>query len=378
MVNLQRTLYQSVSSHLFKGKVIVLYGARRVGKTTLAKSILAEHGGAYFNADEPDVRASLANKTSVELKAYLGNKRLVVLDEAQRIENIGLTLKLLVDNFPDLQVIATGSSSFELSNVIIEPLTGRAFEFHLFPFSLGELKKFQSEQETHRTLEKRLLYGSYPEAVLQDDEGARATIMNIAQNYLFKDIFSFQDIRNPEVLEKLLQALALQVGHEVSYTELGETTGLDKNTVSQYIQLLEKAFIIFRLSPLSRNLRNELKRLRKIYFWDIGIRNAIINNFNPISLRQDVGALWENFCIAERLKFQANNGRHVNAYFWRTHTQQEIDYLEESGGWIRGFEFKWKPKAYAPPPVFTKAYPQARVSCVHRENFLEILNDDSS
>lgn len=373
MAKLQRGIAERVESKLFKGKAIIIYGPRRVGKTTFIKELQTRYPDSkYLDCDELDIREGLQNKTSTELKNFIGTSKLVLIDEAQRVENIGLTLKLLVDNYPETQIIATGSSSFELANKILEPLTGRFFEFHMYPFSLGELANNTSTIVVKRELEKRIVYGTYPDAALVPDEEAKEAIKNIAKAYLFKDILAFQDIRNPEVLEKLLQALALQVGNEVSYNELGEITGLDKNTVSHYIQLLEKAFIVFRLGPLSRNIRNELKKLRKIYFYDTGLRNAIIRNFNPLHLRQDKGALWENFLISERMKYNQIQNRDCNTYFWRTHSQQEVDYIEDIDGKILGFEFKWKEKKYTPPKIFIEAY-DTNVECITPANIDKFL-----
>jgi len=373
MVN--RNIEAQIAKKLFKGKIIIVYGARQVGKTTLVKQILEKHAekSLYLNCDEPDIRAALKDQTSSALKAFLGDKKLVVIDEAQRVKNIGITLKLLNDNFPEIQVIATGSSSFELSNQIIEPLTGRTYEFHLYPFSLRELKAFSSDIDIQRTLERRLIYGMYPEVVIKEGEQSQEIIKMISRSYLYKDILVFQNIKNSEALEKLLQALALQLGNEVSYNELSQLVGVDKNTIDSYIRILEQAFIVFRLPPFSRNIRNELKSLRKIYFYDNGIRNALINNFNFLDLRNDVGALWENFTISERIKWNQNKNKNCNIYFWRTHDGQEIDYIEESEGKIQAFEFKWKKQKYKAPKKFTDFYPKANVSLVHRDNLKDFL-----
>lgn len=375
MVKIAREIKTQLETRIGKGKIIILYGARQVGKTTLVQEIVQNQNlsAAYFNCDEPDVRQAFANKTSSELLAFIGSKKIVVIDEAQRVKNIGITLKLLADTTPHLQVIATGSSSFELSNQIIEPLTGRSDEFYLYPLSIGELRAQSGDVPLRRTVERRLVYGMYPEVVTLEGMEGEQRIRQIAKNYLYKDIFTFQHIRHSEALEKLVQALALQLGNEVSYTELSQIIGVDKNTVQQYIQILEQAFVIFRLPPFSRNVRNELKRLRKIYFYDNGIRNAIINNFNPLSLRTDVGALWENFMISERVKWNRYSQRNANLFFWRTHSQQEIDLIEEFGGQISAFEYKWKKQSYTPPPSFTAAYPAAQVVCVQRENFLDFF-----
>lgn len=371
---IQRTIQKPIENSLFKGKIVVIYGARQVGKTTLVKEIQNKYlnDSAYFNCDEPDIRNMLTDRTSTEIKAFLGNKKMIILDEAQRIKNIGLTLKLISDNFPAIQIIATGSSSFDLSNKIAEPLTGRKFEFYLYPFSLEELKAIYSEIEIDRLLERRMLFGMYPDIAISGED-AEKKLKELARSYSYKDILQYQNIRNPEVLEKLLQALALQIGNEVSYSELSNLLGIDKNTVSSYVQILEKAFIIFRLGPFSRNLRNELKKLRKIYFYDNGIRNALINNLNPVELRQDTGALWENFMISERKKYLNNHTIDRKAYFWRTKQKQEIDYIEESSGKLSGFEFKWQKDKFRPPKVFLEAYPGSPVELVSRNNYRDFI-----
>ena len=368
-----RALQSVLEASLFRGKLIVVYGARQVGKTTLCRAILQRYTGPslYLSCDEPDIRAALSNRTSTELGALMGNRILVVIDEAQRVRNIGLTLKLLIDNFPHIQIIATGSSSFSLSNDIAEPLTGRKIEFHLPPLASAELLERENWLESQRLLERRLRYGLYPGVVASDDPAG--AVLEIANSYLYRDALEYQAVRSPEALRRLLQALALQIGSEVSYNELGNLVGLDKNTIFRYVDLLEKAFIIFHLPPLSRNLRKELGKLRKVYFYDLGVRNALINNFNPLDLRQDVGALWENFFISERLKYNANRRRYVNAYFWRTHDRYELDYVEEEGGRWLAYECKWSDKKWQPPVPFTQAYPNSEVQIVHRENYLTFL-----
>lgn len=337
-----RILQQNIEKVLFKNKVILVYGARQVGKTTILRELQKKYptGAVYFNCDEPDVRASFTNTTSTALRAFVKDKKLVLLDEAQRVPDIGLTLKLMVDNFPEIQVIATGSSSFDLSSKTVEPLTGRKYEFYLFPFSVEELAPTRSAVESRRLLEQMMIYGLYPEVEQKSGE-AEGLVKNLARSYSYKDVLQYQGIRNPELLEKLLQAVALQIGSEVSYTELGKLVGANRVTVMNYLNILEKAFIIFRLRPFSRNPRKELSKMHKVYFYDTGIRNALINNFNPLSLRADAGALWENFWISEQLKNNSNHGRDVNKFFWRTYSQQEVDYVEEVGGKIEGFECKW-------------------------------------
>lgn len=376
---IKRSIQDIVEKDLFKGKIAIIYGARQVGKTTMVKAIQKKYfdNSSYFNCDEPDIRDALTNKTSTELKAFIGRKRLVIIDEAQRVENIGLTLKLIADNFADIQIIATGSSSFDLSNKISEPLTGRKNEYYLYPFSLEELRGSYSGLEMDRLLERRMIYGMYPE-ITQDEGDGEKKLKNLALSYAYKDILQYQYIKNPEVLEKLLKALALQIGGEVSYNELAGLVGVSKQTVENYVQLLEKAFIIFRLGPFSRNLRNELKKLRKIYFYDTGIRNALINNFNAFDLRTDVGNLWENFMISERIKHNNSRGIDANMHFWRTTQKQEIDYVEEKNGVLSAFEFKWKKDSFKKPKAFLDAYPGSALELVNKDSYKKFIGIDFS
>ncbi len=371
---IKRKIQEAIEKSFFKGKIVIIYGARQVGKTTLVKEIQKKYpdDSIYLNCDEPDIRNAFTNKTSTEIKSFLGDKKIAILDEAQRIRDIGLALKLIIDSFPELQIVATGSSSFDLSNQIIEPLTGRKYEFYLYPFSLEELTAIYSTLEINRILEQRIVLGMYPEIVFSGKE-SEDKLKNVAKSYLYKDALQFQNIKNAEAIEKLLQALALQIGNEVSYNELAQTAGIDKNTVASYIQILEKAFIIFRLRPFSRNLRNELKKLRKIYFFDTGIRNALINNFNPLNLRQDTGVLWENFIISERLKYNRNNNLEKNMYFWRTREGKEIDYLEEVGGKIFRLEIKWAEEKFRTPKLFLDTYPGSEINLINRKNYWNFL-----
>lgn len=374
METIIRTIQERIKNRLFEGRGIIIYGARRVGKTTLVKQIQKDYDGKslYVSCDDFDIRDKLTDITSLQLKNFIGDNKLIIIDEAQRVKNIGITLKILIDNFTDTQVIATGSSSFELSNNIIEPLTGRKYEFYLYPFSLEELKELYSDLDIKREIEDKIIFGLYPE--IEQNKARQVEILNeLANSYLYKDVLQYQNIKNPEILLKLLQALALQVGNEVSYNELANLIDVDKNTIINYIQILEKAFIIFRLRPFSRNLRNELKKLRKIYFFDTGIRNALINNMNSFNLRQDIGALWENFLISERIKFNNNHGIIKNIYFWRTHQQQEIDYLEEGGGRLDGFEFKWNKNKARTPQIFLDAYSNSKIKIINKDNFFDFV-----
>lgn len=368
-----RTIETAVDAALFKKKAIILYGARQTGKTTLVKALLSRHDGTYLNADEPDIRVKLSNRTSTELKQLSGSARLMVIDEAQRVENIGLTIKLMVDANPDVQVVATGSSSFELADQIKEPLTGRKFEFFLPPISLQELDHYQGGIETDRSLNMALIYGLYPEPLLSGEDDARARLIELSGSYLFKDILNIGLIRNPDGLEKLVRALALQIGREVSYAELGQLTGVDRKTVEAYIRILEQAFIIFRLPPYLGNRRNELKKMVKVFFWDTGIRNAVINNFAPPGMRTDTGALWENFFIAERIKHLKNNQSRHAPHFWRTYQQQEVDYIEEHPDGLLAAEIKTSPGRGRIPRAFMDAYPQAKSLLVSPNNWRDFI-----
>ena len=375
---LKRTIEASLIKALFQEKVVIIYGPRQVGKTTLLKQIADRYSDKrirFFNCDEPDVRNDLTNKTSTELKKYVGDAELVFIDEAQRVENIGLTLKLFADNYPQIQIVATGSSSFDLANKINEPLTGRKIELNLFPFSSRELLQMYNQVELDRMLENLLIFGQYPASIFSRNLNTAKTVSDLANSYLYKDIFELERLRRPELVVKLLQALALQVGQEVSYTELASLLKVDKKTIERYIVILERAFIVFRLRPFARNLRNEMSTKRKIFFYDLGIRNSLVNNFNPLNMRNDVGALWENFCIVERLKNNSNDERMVNSYFWRTTIgQREVDYVEEAGGVLSGFEFKWNKSNFNPPAEFLK-YLGSSVRLVNRDNYQDFLLD---
>lgn len=372
---IQRILAQAIGKRLDDSKAIILTGPRQAGKTTLTKQLSAKMAQPvlWWNGDETDIRTLLADPTSTRLKQLIGSAKTLIIDEAQRIEDIGLCIKLIVDNLPGVKVLATGSSAFELSNRINEPLTGRKWEYHLLPFSHEELCLHTSELEENRLLENRLIYGYYPDAVNHPGD-EQQVLKNLSSSYLYKDILTWEHIQKPAQMEKLVQALALQIGNEVSFHELGQLCGIDNQTVERYVGLLEKAFIVFRLGSLSRNLRNELKKSRKIYFYDNGLRNAVINNFSPLGLRQDAGALWENFMVSERCKQLAYHEINANRYFWRTHAQQEVDYIEERDGQISGFEFKWNSSVKARiPKTFTDAYPGSQTMIVTPDNFQQFL-----
>lgn len=372
---IDRLLAPQIRKRIGQKKAILLLGPRQTGKTTLAKTLLAEQPGKalYLNADEPFDRQRLTDASSAQLRQLIGSHDFVVIDEAQRVPNIGLTLKLLVDQLPEKQVLATGSSSLDLANSINEPLTGRLFAFQLLPISWQEWSAHVGPVEALRGLEQRLIFGSYPD-ILNNPGDEPALLSSLAAGYLYKDLLSFGTVRRPEILEKLLQALALQLGNEVSYNELANLLKVSKDLVINYLDLLEKSFIVFRLPPLSRNLRKEIATSRKVYFFDNGLRNMLLNNFNPLAMRADKGALWENFLVSERRK---RNGyaAHLHApYFWRTHDGQEIDYVEDAGGRLSAFEFKWNPDRPAKMPrVFADAYPDCDWSVVNSENFQPFL-----
>ena len=360
-------------------KIVVLFGPRQTGKTTLALKIAKESGLSYstWNCDEADVQAAITNANSSKLQNLIGNKKLMVIDEAQRIENIGLTLKIIHDTIPGVKVMATGSSAFELADKINEPLTGRKWEYNIWPISFEEMVNHTDWFTEKRQLEDRLIYGYYPEVVNKPTE-RQDLLQSLGSSYLYKDILSWKNIKYPDRISKLAQALALQMGQQISYNELAQLTGMDKETVERYIDLLEKAFIVYRLYSFSRNVRNELKKNRKIYFYDNGLRNAIINNFKPLALRTDTGALWENWLMTERLKYLHYTKIYCSRYFWRTQAQQEIDYIEERDGQLFAFEFKWNPKAKGIiSKTFTNNYPGATGKIITPDNMEEFITSSS-
>lgn len=356
-------------------KIVILLGARQVGKTTLLKSLFDSDSILWLNGDELDVQNLFETLSAQRFKVYLGTKKIVVIDEAQRISNIGLRLKVLADSLPDLQIFATGSSSFDLANNVNEPLTGRKRELHLFPLSFEELVNHSDLLTEKRMIPHRLVFGSYPEVVTSQGNEIEV-LKELSQSYLYKDILTFEKIRRSDRLVKLLQALAWQIGSQVSYNELAQTCSMDAKTVEHYINILEQAFIVFRLGTFSRNLRNELKNSRKVYFYDNGIRNAIIANFSPIENRNDAGALWENYVISERIKKLSYDGSFTNSWFWRTKEQQEVDYIEEKDGNFCAYEFKWSDisaKKARLPLTFSRSYPEASFSVISPQNVEDFL-----
>ncbi len=370
-----RTLFHTIKKRLFDGKTILMLGPRQVGKTTLMKMIAKDYSGQtiWLNADNPEDRELLNNINSSRAVQLFPKDTLVIIDEAQRLVNSGLSLKIIHDNCPGIQLAATGSSSFELTDKIKESLTGRKWTYKLYPVSFEELSISQNKTELYRMLETRLVFGSYPDVINHAGQ-EREILTELTSDYLYKDLFRIREVRKPDLLEKLVKALAFQIGNEVSNRELSNMLQVDKETVERYIYLLEEAYIIFRLPSFSRNLRNELKTAKKIYFFDNGIRNAVINQFNPIGLRNDTGALWENLMISERRKRNEYHRIHANSWFWRTSAQQEIDYLEEMDGALKGFEFKWQSSSEIKiPKTFLAAYPLSTVEKINRDNFIDFL-----
>ena len=373
-----RLLQNILTEKLFGGKVIVIVGPRQVGKTTLLENVAAAHKNVrWLNADEQDVRALFDNPNSTLLKKEFGNAKILIIDEAQRIKNVGIKLKLITDQIKNIQLIVTGTSAFELANEINEPLTGRKWEYKMHPISFEEMVDHHGLLEEKRLLKHRLVYGYYPEVVTANGT-EKEVLQQLSDSYLYKDLLTWNKIQKSDKIIKLLKALSFQVGNQVSYNELGQTVGLNSETVESYIQLLEQAYIVFRLGTFSRNLRTELKKTRKIYFYDNGIRNALIASFQHIDLRQDTGALWENFMISERMKFNDYNKRWVNRYFWRTLAQQEVDYIEETDGQLFAFEFKWNPNSKGKiTKAFTNNYPEAVTQIITPDNYTEfILTND--
>jgi predicted AAA+ superfamily ATPase len=367
---IQRLLKPVIEDKLFKNKAIVIIGARQTGKTTLLKTIAANYDKVlWINADNIEDRELFDKPSSTRLKAIVGSHKIVVIDEAQRIQDIGIKLKLITDELPEIQLIVSGSSAFELSGKINESLTGRKFELKLYPLSFTELVNHTDLFTEIKMLNHRLVYGSYPD-VINNPGDEKEILQELTNSYLYKDILEWNRIKKANKIVKLLQAIAFQVGNQVSYHELGQITGLNSETVESYITLLEQSFVIFTLSSFSRNLRNELKKSKKIYFYDNGIRNTLIANYNPVELRNDTGALWENYLISERIKYTSYQKIYGNRYFWRTLTGQEIDFIEEREGKLFAYEFKWNPnKKVKTPSAFANAYPDYHFEVITPKNY---------
>jgi uncharacterized protein len=371
---IERQLRKIIEQKFNTGKAIVVLGPRQTGKTTLIESILSgKENFLILNCDDPFIRTQLGDANTETLKQIIGQNKIVFIDEAQRVRNIGLILKLITDSIKGIHLLVSGSSALELANEINEPLTGRKWEYFLYPVSWLELQNHAGYISSMQQLEQRIVYGMYPE-VINGRGNVTEILKEITGSYLYKDLLSYRGIRKPEILEKLLKALAFQIGNQVSYNELARTVQVDKNTINTYIDLLEKAFVIFRLQPLSRNLRNEISTSRKIYFYDTGIRNSIINNLNPFEYRNDVGVLWENFIISERIKYNSYNSIYVKIYFWRSHQNQEIDYIEERNGKFYAYEIKWNDKKTKKfPAYFIQSYPDSETQIINNQNFLPFL-----
>ncbi|HDS11342.1 MAG TPA: ATP-binding protein [Candidatus Wirthbacteria bacterium] len=373
-----RTLQNTIQNQLGRGRIIILYGPRQAGKTTLVQNIISTYPpdqSLYLDCDLLRVRQLLEHQDEIKLKEIVQRASLVVIDEAQRVKDIGLILKIMHTYLPKIQIIATGSSSFELANSIHEPLTGRAIDYLLLPLSYEEILSTSSPLDLPSQLESLLKYGSYPGIIDLSGSEKELQLQKLTSNYLYKDILELDKIRKPDQLTKLLQLLALQIGQEVSYAEIGRQLGLNTATIQRYLDLLEKTYVIFQLKAFSRNLHKEISKSSKIYFWDLGIRNALLNNFNPLDLRLDKGAIWENYCLSERLKLHHYHQIFANHYFWRTYDQQEIDLIEESKGQIRAFEFKYSPRKKAQAhKAFAQAYPGSTYQTINTTNLADFLS----
>ena len=371
-MKVERILKNTLIDQFNSGKAIVLIGPRQVGKSTLIGDILKQKDFLFLDGDDFSVQQQLSEPNKAYLLRIIGDKKIVFIDEAQRIKNIGITSKIIIDQFKDVQLILSGSSAFELNNEINEPLTGRKWEYNMYPISFEELETTIGFSDATKQLEERIIFGMYPDVLNQRGQ-EREVLENLINSYLYKDILILSGIKKADVLQKLTQALALQIGSEVSYNELAKLIGVNKETVSNYIDLLEKAYVLFRVNPLSRNIRNEIKTNRKIYFYDTGLRNTLISNFNSLDIRQDKGALWENFLISERIKYLKYHKIYAKTYFWRTVQQQEIDWVEEIDGVITAYEFKWKSKNKVKfPQKFIEEY-QAEFKVIDTNNYFEFI-----
>jgi len=376
-VYIPQKLLEKIKKSIEPNKVIVVYGPRRCGKTTLLKKFLEQTNEDYLSVQGDDIfiKEDLGSQSIEKLKKFIGKYKLLIIDEAQKIPNIGLNLKLIVDSIEGIKILVSGSASFDLYQQVGEPLTGRKMTFCLYPLSQIEFSKIEKFHETKANLESRLIFGSYPEAVLAEDNQKRIYYLKeLISSYLYKDILELDGLKHSDKIVKILQLLSFQIGNEVSYSEIGSQIGLNKKTVERYLDLLEKVFVIFKLRGLSRNPRKEISKSPKYYFYDLGVRNALIGNFNPINIRNDVGLLWENYLIYERLKKQEYSSIYANNYFWRTYTQKEVDFVEEREGKLFGYEFKWgKDKSVKEPKEWRQTYSNAEYKIINPENYLEFI-----
>jgi len=370
----KRILENKLEKLLFKNKALIVTGARQVGKTTMLRNLAKDKERVFWlNADEYNTRTQLTNPTLNALSNIIGSYKIVIIDEIQRIENAGLLLKLMVDNFNDVQFIATGSSALEISDTIFEPMTGRHFLFHLYPFGLSEIYQQKSQFEIRQELDFHLIYGNYPEICLQRDL-AETLLKNLSQQYLYKDVLVWKDIRKPELLDKLLKLLAYQIGSEVSYNELSNLLQVKSETVENYIDLLEKSFVVYRLKAYAENSRKEVTKMHKIYFWDNGIRNAVIDDYRALSIRNDVGQLFENYILSERIKINNWQKSSVKSFFWRNYNQSEVDYIELDNRQLSGCEIKWNAnRKQSVTKAFTNLYPDATTRVITPENFVDFV-----
>ena len=378
-MSLNRALLPQLQDYLIPGKVLVLYGPRQVGKTTIAHALMNTSSlrSRFINADELLYREALASQDRQKLGEVLGDAELLIIDEAQRVPEIGLNLKILVDSFPQARILATGSASFDLANKISEPLTGRKITFTLYPISYQEIIQEFGTLEAKNQLERWLVWGGYPDIVTASNPDIRARLLGeLVGSYLYRDILELEGVRRSDKIVDLLRLIAFQIGQEVSIAELATSLALNRQTVERYLDLLEKVFVIFRIDGFSRNLRKEITKNSRYYFYDNGVRNSLIQNFNPLNLRNDTGQLWENFLMVERRKANQLAKRQVNAYFWRTYDRKEIDYIEEFGGQLSGYEFKWGSGSLrqATKTEFLNAYPGSALSTVNQKNFSEFLS----
>lgn len=374
---IKRKLSQEINKKLIPNRAVILYGARRVGKTTLIKHLVNRLDGKikFINAENSIERNQLNTENFYKIKQILKGFDYLIIDEAQKINNIGQILKIIIDNVENIKILVTGSASFELANQVGEPLVGRKRTLTLYPFAISELFE-DDDSKIEEQLEERLIYGSYPKVYLENDNHEKQEeLLEIVDSYLYRDILELENIKNSSKIKDLLVLLAFQIGSEVSLNELSNSLGLHISTISKYLDLLEKVFVIFSLRGFSRNLRKEVNKSKKYYFYDLGIRNALINNFNNLTLRNDQGALWENFLMSERIKYLDNNRIFMNQYFWRTYDQKEIDLIEESGGLLHGYEFKFSKKKIKIPQEFLDTYKNSKIEIIDKENYIDFLTN---